>query len=88
MPATVITVRVLPRASRDEIAGFEAGTLRVRLKAPPVDGKANVALRRFLSTRLFVPVSQIEIVSGATAKTKRVSIEGLSFDEVSARLTS
>jgi len=72
------TVRVVPRASRSEIAGEQEGVLRVRVAAPPVDGAANEELVRLLSRALRVARSSIEISSGAHSKTKRVRIRGLS----------
>jgi uncharacterized protein (TIGR00251 family) len=63
------------------------GVLRVRLAAPPVEGRANEALVRFLAARLRLPKRQIQIVSGETSRTKVVSIEGLTPAEVTARLT-
>jgi len=87
MSAITIAVRVTPRAGRDEIVGWQEAELRVRLRAPPVEGQANEALRRFLAKQLGVPATAIEIVGGATARHKRVRIEGLTADEVRARLT-
>src|SRR5260370_2398375 len=57
----LLTVRVTPRSARDEIVGTHGDALRIRLNAPPVDGKANDRLRRFLSKRLEVPPSPIQI---------------------------
>ena len=70
-------VRVVPRARQDAIEGEHAGALKVRLTAPPVDDRANNALRRLLAERLNVPVSAVRIVSGEKSRTKRVSIAGL-----------
>lgn len=70
-------VRVVPRASRSEIAGEHDGALRVRVAAPPVAGAANEELVRILSRVLRVPRTSIEIASGAQSKTKRVRILGL-----------
>ena len=84
--STLLTVRVIPRAARDEVAGFEAEVLRVRLRAPPVDGRANEALCRFLADRLDVTQHDVEIVSGATSRTKRIRISGLTQPEVERRL--
>jgi len=77
----------VPRASRDEVAGAGAdGVLRVRLTAPPVEGRANEALVRFLAEELGVPRRQVRLVSGESSRTKVVSIEGVTADEVAARL--
>jgi uncharacterized protein (TIGR00251 family) len=83
VPDCVIAVRVTPRASRDKVTGWQNGALRVRLRAPPVEGKANEALRRLLADRLGVALSAVSIVSGETARLKRVRVEGL--DEASVR---
>jgi uncharacterized protein len=75
--AMVFSVRVTPRASRDEIAGEHDGALKVRLKAPPVEDRANESLRRLLAERLNVPVSAVRIVAGERRRTKRVAIAGV-----------
>ena len=80
----VFAVRVTPRASRDAIEGEHAGALRIRLTAPPVEGRANEALRRLLAERLNVPMSAIRIVAGETSRTKRVSITGVSRAQILA----
>jgi len=68
------SIRIQPRASKNEIARMENGGLKIRLTAPPVDGAANEALVRFLADRLSVARSQIEIVSGHTSRNKIVRI--------------
>jgi uncharacterized protein (TIGR00251 family) len=83
MPDVVIAVRVTPRSARDEVTGWQDGALRVRLRAPPVDGKANEALRRLLADRLGVALSAVTIVGGETARLKRVRVGGM--DEASVR---
>jgi uncharacterized protein (TIGR00251 family) len=83
----LLTLRVLPRAARDEVMGWDGAVLRVRLRAPPVDGRANEALRRFLGEHLGIPQRDIEIVSGETSRTKRVRVVGLSRDQIEARLS-
>ena len=60
----VFAVRVIPRASRDAIEGEYQGALKVRLTAPPIEDRANDALRRLLAARLNVPVSAVRIVGG------------------------
>ncbi len=77
-------VRVVPRASRDAIEGEYAGALKVRLTAPPVEDRANEALRRLLAERLNVPVSAVRIVAGEKSRTKRVAIAGVTREQVTA----
>jgi len=84
--AAILVVRVTPRATRDEIVGWQGNELRVRLRAPPVDGRANQALVRLLAKRLDVAASSIELVSGATARVKQLRVEGLSDAEARQRL--
>ena len=61
-----LRVRVQPRASRDALGGEREGALVVRLTAPPVEGKANEALARFLGRALGVPPSAVRVVQGAS----------------------
>jgi uncharacterized protein (TIGR00251 family) len=70
-------VRVQPRASRDEIVGEYQGGLKIRLTAPPVDDRANEALRKLLASRLKVPLSAVRIASGERSRSKRVEISGV-----------
>ena len=77
-------VRVQPRASRDGIEGEHAGALKVRLTAPPVEGRANESLRRILAERLNAPVSAVRIVSGENSRNKRVAVAGITREEVLA----
>ena len=62
--------KIIPRAPRDEISGLRGEEVVIRLKAPPVDGKANGALISFLSKALSCPMSDIEIVRGETGRRK------------------
>jgi uncharacterized protein (TIGR00251 family) len=70
-------VRVQPRASRDEIAGEYQDGLKIRLTAPPVDDRANDALRKLLAARLKVPLAAVRIASGERSRNKRVEIYGV-----------
>ena len=81
-----LSVRVQPRASRDEIAGVAGGAIRVRLTAPPVDGAANAALLRFLADRLDIARSGLTLVSGHAGRTKVVEVDGMGAEEVGRRL--
>jgi len=73
--ALIINVRVQPRSSRDEIAGVLGDRLKIRLTAPPVEGKANRALLKFLAKSCAVAPGQVTILSGDTGRNKRVRIE-------------
>jgi len=87
MPSeALISIRVTPRSSKDEVLGWQDGVLRVRLKAPPVEGRANEALCRYLASLLGVPAKDVDVVSGATARTKRLRVNGLTADEVRSKL--
>ena len=82
-----LTVRVTPRARRTEVAEIlEDGTLRIRLTAPPVEGKANAALIDFLAEVLHTRKNRIEIVAGEKGLDKIISITDMSVGEVQQRL--
>ena len=84
--STRVSVRLTPRAGRDEVLGFDGEVLRVRVAAPPVDGRANEALTRLLAARLGVSHGAVEVVGGHTARAKVVAVDGLDPAEVRARL--
>lgn len=67
-------LRVQPRGRRDELVEAQGDHFRVRIQAPPVEGKANGALRRFLAESFGVPLAQVELIAGAQARIKRVLI--------------
>jgi uncharacterized protein (TIGR00251 family) len=73
----VLNIRVVPRASRNEVQGVLGDALKIRLQAPPVDGKANTALTEFLADTLGVSKSSVVLLSGETGRTKRILIRGL-----------
>lgn len=77
---------MLPRASRDEVAGVAGDAIRVRLTAPPVDGAANEALVRLVAGRLDVSRSAVVLVSGHTGRSKVVEVTGVSPEEAARRL--
>ena len=84
--SVTFAVRVVPRASRNEIVGVHGDALKIRLTAPPVEGRANEALTTFLARRLDVRKSQVEIVAGATSRRKMIRVIGLLAPEVEERL--
>ncbi len=85
---TLIDILVQPRASKFEITGIHDGALRVRIAAPPVEGAANDAIIEFLSKRLKVRKSDLQIVSGLSGRRKRLLARGLDVESVRDRLTT
>jgi uncharacterized protein (TIGR00251 family) len=84
----VLSVRVIPRASKDAIAEVIGGeALKIRIQAPPVDGRANACLIKFLSKHWNIPRSNIEIIAGETGRNKRLRISKPT-DEIRKELLS
>ena len=75
---TDLAVRLQPRARRDEVVGERAGAIVIRLTAPPVEGKANAALCKFVARAAGVPPSRVSVVRGQTSRDKIVRVEGVS----------
>jgi uncharacterized protein len=80
--SALLSIRVQPRAKRDEVVGERAGVVVIRLAAPPVDGKANAALTAFIAKAAGVPRSRVEIVRGASARDKVVRVTGVAEAEL------
>ncbi|WP_211827524.1 DUF167 family protein [Kistimonas asteriae] len=70
----VIACHLQPRASKDEFAGLHGDSLKVRIKAPPVEGKANAYLMKFLAKCFGVPRRNVEIIGGELSREKRIRI--------------
>lgn len=81
-----LAVQVQPRASRDEVLGWRDGVLRVRVTAPPVDGRANAAVVALIAGALGVKPSAVRLERGQTGRDKLLSVAGLTDDEVRVRL--
>ncbi|MGD8369472.1 MAG: DUF167 family protein [Desulfobacterales bacterium] len=79
------SVFVQPRASNNEVAGLYRDALKIRLTAPPVEGKANKLCTEFLAKSLKVPKSSVQIVSGQTGRTKQVKIACSAGDRAELR---
>jgi len=79
-------VRVLPRASKDEIAGEIGGAVKVRLQAPAVEDRANEALTEFLAQLLKTSRTAVRILSGERSRTKRIEIRGVTRQQIVALL--
>lgn len=72
----ILSLHVQPGARKTEILGLHGEALKIRLAAPPVDGKANASLIGFLAKQLDVPRAQVELVSGAASRLKRLRVTG------------
>jgi uncharacterized protein (TIGR00251 family) len=84
---SALAVRVIPRSPRNEVAGIlDDGTVKIRLTSPPVDGKANRALIKFLAGLLDIKASQVEIVAGMTGRNKLIVINGLGAQYVDEKI--
>lgn len=83
----LLEVLVVPRASRNEIAGWSAdGRLRVRLAAPPVEGQANRALLKFLAGEIGVPSGKLRVSRGQSSRRKTVAVSGTTPERVERAL--
>jgi len=76
------SVRLQPRASKNEIAGLQGSALKVRVTAPPVDGLANEALIELLSRTLNTSRRNVCIVSGHSSRTKLIEISEASLESI------
>lgn len=83
----IISVHAQPGAKREGIVGEYNARLKIALITPPVDGKANAALIKFLSKKLGVPRANITLLSGDTSRDKRLAIEGLTVEAIIKTLT-
>jgi uncharacterized protein len=86
MPTATLTIRVIPRAKRSEVAGTRDGAVLVRLTSPPVDNAANDELVALLAALLSVPKRAITIASGERGRLKRITVEGIDAAAALARL--
>ena len=75
-----LTLHVQPGAKRSEIAGLHGDALKIRLAAPPVEGRANEALRRFIAALFAVPQRQVELKQGVQSRHKVVAVSGSTVD--------
>jgi hypothetical protein len=84
-----LTVRVTPRASKNEIVEvLNDGTIKVHLTAPPVEGKANEALLKFLAGILEIPKSRLEVVAGAGGRDKIIAVIDMDADTLQKKVVN
>jgi len=82
----VLRVHVQPGAGRSAVVGRHGDALKVRVAAPPVEGRANEATRALLAEALAVPEADVELTSGQSSRTKRFRLKGLDAEEGEKRL--
>jgi uncharacterized protein (TIGR00251 family) len=83
----LIDIFVQPRAARDAIEGVHGEALKLKVKAPPVDDRANRAVEKLLAALLELPRSNVAVVGGHSSRRKRIAISGASREWVVDRLT-
>jgi uncharacterized protein (TIGR00251 family) len=76
-PETVLAIHVQPKAKTTDVVGWHGDAVKIRVAAPPVEGAANEALVHFLAEQLGVARGAVRVVSGATARRKRIVIDGV-----------
>ncbi|PYJ28881.1 MAG: hypothetical protein DMF24_02640 [Verrucomicrobia bacterium] len=79
---------IVPNAKSDKVVGEHDNAIKIKLRAPAVEGKANVALRCFLAEKLKVPERAIILQHGQRSRQKVIRVEGLSEEELRARLAT
>ncbi len=84
--ALILVVHAQPGAKRSACAGEYGGKLKIALAAPPVDGKANLELRKFLSRALGLPKASVQLLSGETSREKRLEVRGIDAARLLAAL--
>jgi len=82
-----LRLHIQPGAKKTEVVGLHGEALKIRLAAPPVDGKANACLLAFLADRFGVAKSAVSLLSGDSSRAKRVHVSGVTDAEAKARLT-
>jgi uncharacterized protein (TIGR00251 family) len=83
----ILRVHVIPNAKSDCVVGKHGGRIKIKLRAPSVEGKANAALIRFLTEQMKLPRRAISLEGGQRSRDKRIRIDGLSEEEVLRRLS-
>lgn len=84
----VLQLRVIPRASHTKFDGIYGDAVKMRLQAPPVDGKANKALVQYLHKTTGIPSSAMEVLSGETGRNKRLLFMGITPEDLAAMISS
>ncbi len=85
--ALILTLHIQPAAKKTEVFGVHGDGLKIRLAAPPVDGKANAALIKFIAARLGVSKNSVTLIGGETVRAKRLRVVGVNATVVRDQLT-
>ncbi len=83
----LVSVRVQPKSSRNDIVINSDNSIKIALTAPPVEGEANKALCQFIAKHLGLPKSAVTLVSGEKSREKRLRVDGLNSSEIWDNLT-
>ncbi|MFO1452429.1 MAG: DUF167 domain-containing protein [Opitutaceae bacterium] len=86
IPSCRLAIKAIPNAGRDEIVGWLGEALKVKIRAPALDGRANDALCAFLAEALGLPRRAVTVATGEKSRQKWVEIAGLSLEQTRARL--
>ena len=86
--ACTLAIKAIPNAPRNEVVGWLGDALKVKVHAPPLEGRANAALCEFLAEEFGLPRRAVSVLRGDTARQKVVRIEGITLAEVKARFGS
>ncbi len=78
----IMEVKAVPNAARSEVVGWMGDALKIKLKAPPVDGRTNQEMCRYLADTLGLPKGSVTLRTGASSRQKRVQIDGISAEAV------
>ena len=84
----MLSVQIVPRASKTEFAGWHGDAVKIRIQAPPADGKANLMLRGFIAESLGLPLAAVEIKSGETSRRKILRITGTTPENLAQVISS
>jgi uncharacterized protein (TIGR00251 family) len=81
-----LNLKISPNARVNEVVGIQEGIISIKIKAPPVEGKANIELIGYLSNLLDIPKSNVDIIRGHTSRNKTVEVVGRTPEEVASRM--
>lgn len=88
VPDCLLSIKAVPNAPRSQVVGWLGDALKVKVQAPPVEGKANQALCDYLADLLELPRRAVVVQRGDTSRLKVVRIEGLDIESVKSRLAA